>query len=237
MSVREAVFFFVSVWLKFFFLFTPFFALSMFLSMTRGQTAAQRRKLVVRVVGAVAVLCLALFFFGNAIFVLFGVTVDAFRVGAGALLFLTAVALVQATPVQAAPGEDIVVVPLAMPIIVGPATTGALLVLGAEIEQMRLKAIGCMALLLAILAVGVVLCLGAFIERAIGKRGLNILSKITGLILAALAAQMILTGVQHFLGTPLATSDSPVTSHLQAPLPPANGETGSPHSGVREAHP
>lgn len=193
--------FFVSVWLKFFFLFTPFFALSMFLSMTKGYAENQRRKLALQVSGAVGVFCLALFFFGNVIFSLFGITLDSFRVGAGVLLFLSAVGLVQATPAvsKPSPEEDIAVVPLAMPIIVGPATIGTLLVLGAEITDAFHKTLGCLALLLAVISVGTILILASFFERAVGKKGLNILSKITGLILAALAAQMILVGVQHFL--------------------------------------
>lgn len=198
--MTSALSFFVSVWLKFFFLFTPFFALSMFLSMTAGYTEPQRRKLALQVSGAVGVCCLALFFFGNAIFSVFGITLDAFRMGAGALLFLSAVALVQANPVGAHPAEeDISVVPLAMPIIVGPATTGTLLVLGAEIADPFRKGLGCVALLLAVISVGTILLMASLIERAVGKRSLNILSKITGLVLAALAAQMIMTGIQHFL--------------------------------------
>jgi hypothetical protein len=47
--------------------------------------------------------------------------------------------------------------------------------------------------------VGTILLLASFLERVVGKRGLNILSKITGLVLAALAAQMIMVGVQSFL--------------------------------------
>ena len=199
--MTDTVSFFVSVWLKFFFLFTPFFALSMFLSMTKGYAEVQRRKLAMQVSGAVGVFCLALFFFGNIIFSLFGITLDSFRVGAGALLFLSAVGLVQANPAvsKPSPEEDIAVVPLAMPIIVGPATIGTLLVLGAEISDAFHKSLGCLALLLAVISVGTILVLASFFERAVGKRGLNILSKITGLILAALAAQMILVGVQHFL--------------------------------------
>jgi multiple antibiotic resistance protein len=199
--MAETLSFFVSVWLKFFFLFTPFFALSMFLSMTKGYEENQRRKLALQISGAVGVFCLALFFFGNVIFSLFGITLDSFRVGAGALLFLSAVGLVQANPLvsKPSPEEDIAVVPLAMPIIVGPATIGTLLVLGAEIPDAFHKSLGCFALLLAVISVGTILVLASFFERAVGKKGLNILSKITGLILAALAAQMILVGVQHFL--------------------------------------
>jgi multiple antibiotic resistance protein len=150
--------------------------------------------------GAVGISCVVLFLFGDVIFSLFGITVDSFRVGAGALLFLSAVGLVHANPASLKPTqeEDIAVVPLAMPIIVGPATIGTLLVLGAEITGPFQKSLGCLALLLAVISVGTILFLASFFERAVGKRGLNILSKISGLILAALAAQMILLGVQHF---------------------------------------
>jgi len=192
--------FFVSVWLKFFFLFTPFFALSMFLSMTKGYSESQRRKLVFQISGAAGIFCLALFFFGDIIFSLFGITLDAFRIGAGALLFLSAVSLVQTNLSTSRPAleEDITVVPMAMPIIVGPATTGTLLVLGAEISEAFFKGLGCAALLLAVACVGTILLMASFIERVVGRRGINILSKVTGLILSALAAQMILVGVKHF---------------------------------------
>ena len=194
--------FFISVSLKFFFVLTPFFALSMFLSMTHDYTAIQQRNLAWRVIGAATAICLILFFFGTAIFAIFGITLDAFRVGTGGLLFLSAVTLIRSAPETAAesPDHDIAVVPLAIPVIVGPATVGTLLVLGAEIDGMLRKTVGTLALLFALAGVGTFLLLAAAIERALGRRGLNILSKITGLILAALAAQMILTGVAHFFG-------------------------------------
>lgn len=173
----------------------------MFLSMTKGYPEPQRRKLVFQISGAVSVFCLLLFFFGDIVFSLFGITLDAFRVGAGALLFLSAVILVQTNLATSKPAseEDIAVVPMAMPIIVGPATIGALLVLGAEIPNAFLKGLGCVALLLAVASVGIILLMASFIERIVGRRGLNILSRMTGLVLAALAAQMILVGVKHFL--------------------------------------
>jgi multiple antibiotic resistance protein len=133
--ISDAVRFFISVWIKFFFLLTPFFALSMFLSLTADLEAAARRLIALRVTGSVIVACFVLYFFGNSIFYVFGITLDSFRIGAGSLLFLSAVDLVRKTS-SAAPltqdNNDITVVPLAVPIIVGPATTGALLVNGAK---------------------------------------------------------------------------------------------------------
>ena len=192
--------FLFNIWVKFFFLFTPFFALTMFLSVTKKYTELQRRKLSIQVSIAALILCLLLFFFGNVIFNIFGITLDAFRIGAGALLFLSAVRLVQTeqTILSTNPDEDVVVVPLAIPVVVGPATVGALLVFGGEISNTGQRMLGCVALVFAIACLFIILLLGSSIERAIGRRGINILSKITGLILAALAAQLILAGILHF---------------------------------------
>lgn len=192
---------FLNVWLKFFFLFTPFFALSMFLSMTGDYTEKHRRKLALMISIAVTVLCLGLLFLGNQIFEIFGITLNAFRVGVGALLFLSAVSLVQGrkTPPDMNQEADIAVVPLAMPVVVGPATIGTLLVMGAGLEDFREKTVGVLALLFAVICLGVMLLLGTAIERGIGHRGLNILSKLTGIILAALAAQMIMDGILGFM--------------------------------------
>ena len=81
---------FVATFLKFFFLLTPFFALSMFLAMTPDLEARERRLLADRVILAALIITLTFFVFGQFIFRLFGIGVDAFRIGAGALLFLSA---------------------------------------------------------------------------------------------------------------------------------------------------
>ena len=193
---------FLSLWIKLFFVLTPFFGLTMFLGMTEDYDAARRRGLALAVASAVAVLCFVLFFAGQQIFALFGITLDSFRIGAGVLLMLSAIALVQGRTGAADLGRegDVAVVPLAMPIIVGPATTGTLLVLGAELDTLAAKAIGTLALLFAVGCVAAILLAASYIQRGFGARGIAILSKLTGLILAALAAQMIMTGIQGFLG-------------------------------------
>ena len=74
---------FISLWIRLFFVFTPFFGLTMFLSMTEGYDEQKRRRLAISVSAAVLVLCMVLFFAGKQIFVLFGITLDSFRIGAG----------------------------------------------------------------------------------------------------------------------------------------------------------
>jgi multiple antibiotic resistance protein len=195
---------FLSLWLKLFFVLTPFFALTMFLSLTEGYDERRRRRLALVASAAVAALCLILFFAGRQLFVLFGITLDSFRIGAGVLLFLSGIDLVRGTTGSSSRSAqgDIAVVPLAMPIIVGPATTGTLLVLGADMVDLSGKVVGCAAVLAAVACIAAVLLLASTIHERLGTRWISILSKLTGLVLAALAAQMIMTGIQGFLRTP-----------------------------------
>jgi multiple antibiotic resistance protein len=192
---------FFTVWIRFFFILTPFFVLSYFLVMTRKMKPLAKTALAIRVTFAIIVICSVLYFFGNYIFSIFGITLDAFRIGAGAILFLSAVDLVRGTKsgMTKEDGADIAVVPLAIPVTVGPGTTGVLLVMGAETTELNTRLLGCGSLLAAILCVMVLLLLASQIEKLIGQRGLTILSKLTGLVLSAIAAQMIFTGIQNFL--------------------------------------
>jgi len=195
--------YFISIWLKFFFLLTPFFAVTVFLVMTQDMTIAKRRFTALKTTGAMIIICLLLYYFGNIIFQIFGITLDAFRIGAGSILFLTSTGLVMGnsnkTKFEVDGESDISVVPMAIPFIVGPGTIGALLVMGAETTVTWKYIVGSSALVLAIAVTGLLLYIAVFIEKLIGKQGLNVMSKISGLILAALAAQIIFTGIKSFL--------------------------------------
>jgi multiple antibiotic resistance protein len=192
---------FINIYIKFFFLLTPFFLLSTFLSMTRTMDLPARKKIAVKVTFSVIIIAIILFLAGDVIFSLFGITLNSFRIGTGTLLMLSAIALVQGTDKIPANNsdEDISVVPLAIPVTVGPATTGALLVMGVELQRMWERIIGISALCLAIVSVGILLYYSGLIEKLVKKQGLTIMCKLTGLVLAALAAQMVMSGVLGFL--------------------------------------
>jgi len=199
----DSLSFFISVYIKFFFIMTPFFVVSIFLSMTKDLEDAQTKKIALKVTMAIIITCLILLFFGKYIFDLFGITLDAFRIGAGALLFLTAVELMKKDVNEKVDcPTDIskhTVVPLAIPITVGPGTIGALLVMGAGMKDVSTLSIGSFALICSILSVGLMLYLSGKIQKVVGETGLIVLSKITALVLAALSAQLIFTGIKNFL--------------------------------------
>lgn len=195
--------FFISTFIKMFFIMTPFFVLSVFLTITNEATLNEKRKLAVKVTFSVIVISLVLLFFGQHIFKIFGITLDAFKIGAGALLFLTAVGLIYGNKdgqkLTDTNLSDLAVVPLALPITIGPGTIRVLLVMGAEFSSFSKLVLGSLALLCAIILIGTMLYLSSLIEKFIGKNGLLIISKITGLFLAALSAQIMFDGIKNFL--------------------------------------
>ena len=67
---------FFTIWLKFFFLLTPFMILSLFLTLTRNMTETDRRKIVYKVTGNVVLVAIVIFFFGRFLFTIFGITLD-----------------------------------------------------------------------------------------------------------------------------------------------------------------
>ncbi len=196
----ENLLFLFNTWMKFMFLFMPFFALTMFLSATEDYSNEKRNGLAMHVVLAVAGLCIGLLFFGDIVFALFGITLDAFRVGAGALLFISAIPLVQGKrgSLSVKDDEDVAIVPLAMPVVVGPATIGALLVLGGDISGITQRVLGCVAVVMASAVLWVILRMGTSIKNRVGGRGLRVMARITGLVLSALAAQMVMMGIKNY---------------------------------------
>jgi multiple antibiotic resistance protein len=194
---------FISTFLKMFFIMAPFFALTVFLTVTQEASAKEKKALAVKVTISVIITSLILLFFGKHIFTIFGITLDAFRIGAGALLFLTAVELVKGSKDSAKVADkdvlQLAVVPLSIPVIVGPGTIGILLVMGATFEDTSSMITGSLALICAVLVIGFMLHSSTVFERIMGKQGLLVISKITGLILAALSAQIVFTGIKNFL--------------------------------------
>ena len=200
---------FLNQFLKFFFLMTPFFVLSMYLSMTPDWETGQKRKLAFAVGFSAFIICTVLLFFGRYIFKAFDITLDAFRIGGGALLFLTSVGLVNSNVTDKKqniqniePNSNIysiAVVPLAIPVTIGPGTTGAMLVIGAESTSIQFQLISLAAAALALAILSTMLAAASWLEEKLGRNMIMIMSKLTGLILAAMASQMIFTGIRSFL--------------------------------------
>ncbi|MGF2736884.1 MarC family protein [Marinobacter sp. DUT-1] len=198
---------YLSSTIRFLFLLAPFFVVTMFLALTRGLPVAEKSSIIRRSILSAFILGLVLFFAGPLMFDAIGITLNSFRIGAGCLLFLTAVSLVSSGTRNHATGlpeedrDDVAVVPLAIPVMIGPATIGAIMVYGAELKAVPQVAGGLLGLVSGLLILGGLLHLSGYLEKVLGKTGLNIMSKISGLILSAMAAEIVLTGIAGFIAS------------------------------------
>jgi multiple antibiotic resistance protein len=194
---------FVNTYIKMFFLLAPFFTMTLFLKLAEGMDSTARQRAAIRSSVTILVAITAFFFFGRPLFNLLGITLAAFQIGAGTTLFLTSVMLVLgiSKPPTCDPNEDFSVVPLGVPIIVGPGTIGTLMLWGTELTGFSERMIAYLAIFSAGATVSLFLLMAERIEQLLGPKVLAMMTKLTALILTALAAQIVFTGIKSFMAT------------------------------------
>ena len=181
------------------------------ITLTAGMPTAERHAVILRAV-VIAALVLAFFgVLGQAIFSSLGVTSEAFSIAGGALLFMVAIDMlfgrpsgVRETPREAREArlrEDVSVFPLAIPMIAGPgsATTLILLLDQSGGDPLKWAAVA-IASAVTIFACLISMLISLPIQKAIGTTGILVLSRVLGMLLAAVAAQFILNGIAAFIG-------------------------------------
>ena len=175
-----------------------------------GLPEDERQRTALRAVALSAGLLLAFAFTGRQILGALGISLPAFRIAGGLLLFLLAVDMVfvrhsglrTTTPAEreeARRREDISVFPLAFPLIAGPGALTTVLLLASG-EEGAPGWLGLTLVILAVIAVtAAALCLATRITRLLGETGANVVTRVLGLVVAALAVQYVLDGVRAAL--------------------------------------
>jgi multiple antibiotic resistance protein len=186
-------------------------AVPLFLSMTASDSAAYQRSTARRAAIAAAVVLAAFAALGSVIFRVLGVSLGAFRIAGGVLLFLLAIDMLRAersrqrtSPEEEAEGvdrPDVSIFPLAIPMLAGPGATSTVMVLVSRAERVWQYVVVFGAIALTAF-VSYLLLRGALrVERRLGRTGMNVIQRVMGLILAATAVQFVVEGVSNVLPT------------------------------------
>jgi multiple antibiotic resistance protein len=185
---------FLLVFIPLFVAIDPLGLVPIFLSVTASMDEAQRRRTSFEAVGAALVICLGFMFLGDVTFKFLGIADYDFRIAGGTLLLVLAVVDLLRRGKPAVDESDTVgVVPLAMPLIAGPATLTSLLVLAARYGY-ALTALGLVVTFAILLAA---LVYANAIARLLGRHALVALSKLVMILLAAIAVNYIRVGVSE----------------------------------------
>jgi multiple antibiotic resistance protein len=186
----------------------PLSLLPVLAGLTEGSDDAYRRRMSIKAVGLSVLVCLFFAVAGSALLELLGISVHAFKVGGGILLFLLAIEMVFARPSGArsiTPGEDaaahhrgdISVFPLAFPLIAGPGALAVILLAFAGVPMVSVQFAAQIGVILVVLAITLALMLVTGpVMRVVGETGGAVVGRLLGVLLAALASQFVMDGVR-----------------------------------------
>jgi len=183
----------------------PIGSVPIFISATDGWSNADRAKTAKTVAVTVFIVLAISAFIGDQILSFFGISIPSFQVGGGILLMLIAISMMHGkqsgtrqTPEEAqtlAEREVIAIVPLSIPLLAGPGAIGNMII----VAQQNSSFIGHLSLMLPILIIGFIiwltLRLSVGISHQLGSIGINIVTRLMGLILAAMAVEFIAQGL------------------------------------------
>lgn len=185
----------------------PFMAIPILLALTGDYTHAERSRVVRNAALAVMLILIIMALLGESLLTWLGTSLGSFRVGGGIVLFLMALAMLQAQPdpVRSTPDEErsaarragIAVVPLALPLLAGPGAISTVIIGMQRSSQPYHAAMIIGTIVLVSLIVWLVLHLARPIGNVLGEIGLNIVNRLFGLILAAIAVEVISNGLKQ----------------------------------------
>jgi len=186
----------------------PLSLLPILAGLTQGAGDAYRRQMSFKAVGIATVVCVLFAVGGTALLKVLGISVDAFKIGGGILLFMLAIEMVFARESgvrSITPGEgeeahhrvDISVFPLAFPLIAGPGALATILLAFASVPFGSAQFLAQLAVIAVVLAItlGLMLVTGP-VMRVVGVTGGAVLGRLLGVLLAALAAQFVVDGIR-----------------------------------------
>ena len=192
-----------------FFVVDPLAVLPVFLAMTAHETPEQRRRTALRASLASGITLIAFALAGHLIFRAFGISLGAFKIAGGVLLFLLALDMMQArqsrtktTPEERREGidkEDVAIIPLAIPLLSGPGAIATVMVLMAQRPDWTYAVPVLVSIVLTSAATYALLRGASWLEHRLSRTFMNVLMRVMGLILAAVAVEFVVGGIKDVL--------------------------------------
>ena len=197
---------FISAFVTFFVVIDPPGCAPIFSSLTAGTTAAHQRAMAIRSTLVAGAILLAFALVGKAFLSALHISLDAFRIAGGIMLFLIALDMVfekrterrenRAQDVIAKEHDDISIFPMGIPMIAGPGSIASAMLLTSRADGWAERGVVLGALAVTLLLTMVALLLAGPLMKALGYKLEAMITRVLGVILAALAAQFVIDGIK-----------------------------------------
>jgi multiple antibiotic resistance protein len=185
----------------------PAGSLAVFLGMTSDKSVAEQKQIAAVATLTIIIVLVVITWVGIPVLKMFGISLPAFEITGGLILLIRGLTMLNAkeTPTSQTAAEiqkgsvreSIGVVPLAIPIIAGPGAMTTVIIYAQHFQSFFYKIFISVGVVLVALIVGVTLYFAASFSKMLGPTGIKIVTRIMGLILAAIAMSMMTTGIKE----------------------------------------
>jgi multiple antibiotic resistance protein len=201
----------IKFFVMFFVVVEPISLVPMYAALTAGASSGYKRKMACKAVILAGLILVVFALIGGALLDSMGISIDAFRIFGGLMLFLIALDMVyvrhsgartttSTEEAEVKQREDISVFPLAFPFIAGPGALATILLVTGDLSPTAMLFWGMMLVVVLVLVITYVLMLlTPKVMRVLGVTGANVVSRLTGVILGALAVQFVIDGIRGSL--------------------------------------
>jgi len=202
MTTTESIKFIVAMII----MMNPLGSLSIFLDLTHKMNLPQQREIARRSSAAICIIMLLTVWSGEKILDFLGITIPSFRFAGGIILLLMGLAMLQSreSPVSHTEEDDeaakerhsVAVVPMALPVIIGPGAISTLIIAAGDYPNIASKLWMSLLCVLLTLSMGVLLYFAAPVARLVGASVIKVVTRIMGMIIMAIAVGMLANGLQ-----------------------------------------
>lgn len=197
--------FLITAFVALFVVIDPIGLTPLFVALTTGMSSQKRRRIAIRATLVATGILLVFSIFGENILTFIGISMPAFRIAGGILLFLTALDMLferrtrrREDQAEEEVEDDPSVFPLAIPLIAGPGAIATVILLVGQTDGTA-GYFAVLGVLAGVLALVFMMFLSASVlERLLGKTGITVVTRLLGMLLAALSVQFVLDGLKGF---------------------------------------
>lgn len=187
----------------------PLGSLSIFLDLTKTASVREQNKTALQTTLAILIIMLVTVWGGREMLSLFGITIPAFRVAGGIILFLMGLSMLHSreSAVQHTLEDDeaaktrtsVAIVPLALPVIVGPGSISTLIIAAGDSPGILNKFWLSLICLFLTLGMGTLLYFATTVAKVVGASVIKVVTRIMGMVIMAIAVEMLAEGLNHLL--------------------------------------
>jgi len=203
--------FFILCFSSLFALINPIGIVPIFISITEDHTQEEKNKIAFKAVIFAFFVLIIFSLIGDLIFSFYGITIHAFRVAGGIILFKISLDMIESkrsrtrtTPIEEKEAEEkneIAYSPLGVPLIAGPGSIASMMILSSESSQWSHRinfflALGCVLLITLL-----IFKLSKYLSKTFGRSGLRIMQRVMGLILMVISIEFIFKGIEQIIKT------------------------------------